>query len=141
MWDINVCKKTDEGYPRILRGVKAAPEILYYAGDISVCDNTVIAVIGKRDATERHLKIAKQIGVILAKNGITVLNGLAIGVDAYALEGAIEAKGKAIAVMPGGLDEVYPKTNKKLAERILENGGCLISEYPNGMRPQKYSYV
>ncbi len=73
----------------------------------------VIAVVGKRDATERYLKIAKLVGGVLANKGFTVLNGLAIGVDAYASEGAVEAKGKVVVVMPGGLDEVYPKSNQK----------------------------
>lgn len=141
MWEIRSCNKNDECYPRTLRDIKSAPDILYYVGDISACENIVIAVVGKRDATERYLKIAKKIGGILAKEGFTVLNGLAIGVDACASEGAVEAKGKVVAVMPGGLDEVYPKSNQKLAERIVETGGCLISEYSNGTRPQKYTFV
>lgn len=86
----------------------------------------VIAVIGKRDASARYLEIARRIGRILAQKGITVLNGLALGIDTAALEGAVELNGKAIAVMPGGLDEIYPKKNQELAERILKNGGCLI---------------
>lgn len=141
MWEIRSCNKNDECYPRVLRDIKSAPDILYYIGDISACESIVIAVVGKRNATERYLKIAKKIGGILAREGFTVLNGLAIGVDAYALEGAVEAKGKAVAVMPGGLDEIYPKANQKLAEKIVESGGCLISEYPNGTKPQKYTFV
>ncbi len=132
MWEIKSCKKTDECYPKVLRDLASAPEILYYVGDIGICNNMVIAVVGKREAEIRYLQIAKRIGELLAKEGCTVLNGLAVGIDAYALEGAVSANGKAVAVMPGGLDKVYPKSNGKLAERIVENGGCLISEYPNG---------
>ena len=120
MWEIQSCQKDDESYPKILRDIKTAPDILYYVGDISVCENNVIAVVGKRDAAERYLKIAKRIGEILAREGFTVLNGLAVGVDAYASEGAVEANGKVVAV---------------------QAGGCLISEYPNGTRPQKYTFV
>lgn len=141
MWEVKSCKKNDSCYPKHLRDLASAPEKLYYVGDIAVCENVVIAVIGKRDAQERYLHIARKIGELLAKEGCTVLNGLAIGCDAYALEGAIAARGKAVAVMPGGLDEIYPKSNKKLAEKIIENGGCLISEYPNGTKPQKYTFV
>lgn len=141
MWEIKSCHKNDECYPNALRYIKTAPDILYYIGDITACENVVIAVVGKRDATDRYLRIAKMIGEVLAKKGFTILNGLAIGVDTYALEGALEANGKVIAVMPGGLDEVYPKSNQKLAERIVENGGCLVSEYPNGTRPQKHTFV
>lgn len=141
MWEIQSCQKSDECYPKILRDIKAAPDILYYVGDISACENIVIAVVGKRNAAERYLKIAKRVGEILAREGFTVLNGLAVGVDAYASEGAVGANGKVVAVMPGGLDEVYPKSNRKLAEKIVQAGGCLISEYPNGTRPQKYTFV
>ena len=141
MWEIKSCKKNDGCYPKRLCDLTSAPEILYYIGDITACENIVIAVIGKRSAQDRYLQIAHRIGKLLAENGCTVLNGLAVGCDTHALEGAIAAKGKAVAVMPGGLDEIYPKSNKKLAEKIIESGGCLISEYPNGTKPQKYTFV
>ena len=70
-------------------------------GDISACENVVVAVVGRRDADERYLQIARRIGEMLAKKGCTVLNGLAVGCDAKALEGAVVAKGKAVAVMLG----------------------------------------
>ncbi|MBR4733333.1 MAG: DNA-protecting protein DprA [Lachnospiraceae bacterium] len=141
MWEICSCQKDDEIYPKGFREIKSAPKLLYYKGDITICNDMVIAVIGKRDASARYLEIARRIGRILAQKGITVLNGLALGIDTAALEGVVELNGKAIAVMPGGLDEIYPKKNQELAERILKNGGCLISEYPQGTKPQRYSFV
>lgn len=141
MWEIKSCNKNDVHYPYSLRNLPSAPDILYYIGDITICENKIIAVIGKRDAQERYLKIAYRIGDLLAQEGYTVLNGLAIGCDTYALKGAVASNGKVIAVMPGGLDEIYPKSNKKLAEKIIENGGCIISEYPTGSKPQKYTFV
>lgn len=141
MWEIKSCKKTDGEYPKSMKSLPSAPNILYYVGNIDICNDLVIAVVGKRDATQRYLSIAKRVGEILAQRGYTVLNGLAVGVDTHALEGAVNARGKVVAVMPGGLDEIYPKSNKELAERIVENGGCLISEYPNGTKPQKYTFV
>lgn len=141
MWNIKSCKKTDMCYPKSLCDITSAPDILYYVGDISACENVVVAVVGRRDADERYLQIARSIGGMLAKKGCMVLNGLAIGCDANALEGAIEANGKVVAVMPSGLDEIYPKSNQKLAERIVASGGCLISEYPSGTKPQRYMYV
>ncbi len=141
MWEIKSCKKSDMCYPKHLRDLATAPEVLYYVGDIGACENMVIAVIGKREAEERYLRIARKIGEMLAKEGCTVLNGLAIGCDTQALEGAVAANGKVVAVMPGGLDEIYPKSNVKLAEKIVQNGGCLISEYPNGTKPQRYTFV
>ena len=141
MWEIKSCKKDDACYPKHMRDMASAPEVLYYVGDIEACENVVIAVIGKRDARERYLRIAHKVGELLAKEGCTVLNGLALGCDAHALEGAVAANGKAIAVMPGGLDEIYPKSNRKLAKKIVESGGCLISEYPSGTKPQRYTFV
>jgi DNA processing protein len=141
MWKIKSCNKADSCYPTHLKNQDSAPKILYYVGDISACESIVVAVVGKRDAKERYLQIAHRIGEMLAKEGCTVLNGLAIGCDAQALEGAVAANGKVVAVMAGGLDEVYPRSNQRLAEKIVENGGCLISEYPSGMRPQKYMFV
>jgi DNA processing protein len=141
MWEVKSCGKSDVYYPERLKKMDSAPEILYYVGDISACENIVIAVVGKREATARYLDIAHRTGKMLAQQGCTVLNGLAVGCDAQALEGAVEAKGKVVAVLPGGLDEVYPKSNQKLAEKIVRSGGCLISEYPNGTRPQKYTFV
>lgn len=141
MLEIKECKKTDTIYPESLRELSSAPDILYYVGDISILAETVVAVVGKRDANERYLKIARKIGEVLAEKGYTVLNGLAVGCDTKALEGAVAAQGKAVAVLPGRLDKIYPKSNEKLAEQIVMNGGCLISEYPCGMRPQKYTFV
>jgi DNA processing protein len=73
--------------------------------------------------------------------GITVVNGLALGCDTYALKGALSVGGKCIAVMPCGLDQIVPKSNYYLARTILENGGLLISEYPIGTKLEKYMYV
>jgi DNA processing protein len=141
MWEVKSCRKMEDCYPAVLKELKSAPEVLYYVGDISVCNHMVIAVIGKRSAEERYRYIAKKIGAVLAREGCTVLNGLAQGIDAYALEGAVSANGKTVAVMPRGLDMIYPKANTELAERIIASGGCLISEYPNGTSPQKHMFV
>jgi DNA processing protein len=141
MWKIESCRRTDECYPKSLKDVASTPNVLYYVGDISVCDDAVIAVIGKRSAEERYLQIAKRIGSFLAREGYTVLNGLAVGIDTSALEGAVAANGKTVAVMPCGLDVIYPKSNQKLAETIVESGGCLVSEYPPETKPQKYMFL
>jgi DNA processing protein len=73
--------------------------------------------------------------------GITIVNGLALGCDTYALKGALSIGGKCIAVMPCSLDQIVPKSNYRLASTILENGGLLISEYPTGTKLEKYMYV
>lgn len=85
--------------------------------------------------------MAYETGCILAKRKITLVNGLALGCDAEAIKGALSEGGKCIAVMPCGLEQVQPRSNYRLAEQILEKGGCMISEYPVGSSIQKYRYV
>jgi len=121
--------------------VKGAPDYLYYRGDISLLKENVVAVIGSREISEWGKAVTKNISRALCRRGKTVLNGLALGCDAVALKEALDCGGKAVAVMPCGLDEVYPKTNRELAEELLEKGGCLVSEYPAGVRPRKESFV
>lgn len=117
------------------------PNVLYYRGDIALLQSSVVAVIGSRDISERGKVISRNISRALCKRNKTVLNGLALGCDAEALEEVVNYGGKGIAVMPCGLDQIYPKTNQVLAEKILENGGCLVSEYPVGIKPRKENFV
>lgn len=121
--------------------VKGVPDCLYYRGDISLLKEDVVAVIGSRDISEWGKAVTRNISRALCRRGKTVLNGLALGCDAVALKEALDCGGKAVAIMPCGLDAIYPKTNWKLAEELLEKGGCLVSEYPAGIRPRKESFV
>lgn len=118
-----------------------APDCLYYRGDIFLLKEDVVAVIGSREISEWGKAVTKNISRALCRRGKTILNGLALGCDAVALKEALDCGGKAVAVMPCGLDEIYPKTNRKLAEELLEKGGCLVSEYPPGVHPGKESFV
>ena len=124
-----------------LKGCKI--ENLYYRGDISLLQNQekIIALIGRRNADADMLRNAKRCGKILAESGAVTLNGLAIGCDTAGLEGALTADGKCIAVMPCGLDYIYPKCNASLVENILKKGGCIVSEYGPGERPEKWKFV
>ncbi|WP_049960390.1 DNA processing protein DprA [Pseudobutyrivibrio sp. LB2011] len=114
---------------------------LYYLGDISLLDKDIVAVIGKREINSNERIIAKNTGRFLARHGYVVLNGLALGTDKAALEGAIEEHGKTIVIMAGGLDSIYPKSCTNLAFDILNNGGCIISTYPIGTKPNKIRFV
>lgn len=128
-------------YPKEMSKTNKKPR-LYYKGDITLVNrNKNIAVIGTRRVSENGRKIAYETGRILAEKQVTVVNGLALGCDAEAVRGALAAGGKCIAVMPCGLEQVQPKSNYGLAEKILNNGGCLISEYPVGNIIKKYQYV
>ena len=140
--DICCCSKTDSAYPKLLRKIKSCPDELFYAGDIGVINaQPCVAIIGSRKISANGMQVAYEYGRIAARNGFTVINGLAIGCDTQAILGALSENGKCVAVLPGGLDKIYPKSNLQLAERIVSGGGCLVSEYTEGVIPQKYSYV
>lgn len=101
----------------------------------------IIALIGRRNADADVLRNANRCGKILAESGAVTLNGLAVGCDTAGLEGALAYGGKCIVVMPCGLDYIYPKCNDSLVENILKNGGCIVSEYGPGERPEKWKFV
>ena len=124
-----------------LKGCKI--ENLYYRGDISLLQKPekIIALIGRRNADADVLRNANRCGKILAESGAVTLNGLAVGCDTAGLEGALAYSGKCIVVMPCGLDYIYPKCNDSLVENILKNGGCIVSEYGPGERPEKWKFV
>lgn len=138
---IKECILEDEFYPKKLKTISDAPKSLYYKGNISLLLDDVVAVIGKRDTSKRYAQMAYRIGSLLADDGYVVLNGLAIGCDTDAIKGALSKKGRVVAIMPCGLDRVYPSSNKELVQQILENDGCIISEYPKGVRPERYRFV
>ena len=131
----------DIEYPELLRGIADPPQVLYYKGDISILKNKSVAVVGSRVTSSENLQAAERFGVICANEGYVVVNGLALGCDTYALKGALKAHGKCVVVLPSGIDTVYPRDNKELADRILDSGGCIISEYPAEQEPQKYQFV
>ena len=139
--EIKYTKRGEKDYPKRLAGMENAPDKLYYLGDISLLNKNVVALIGKRDVSEKVMATAKRCGEILTERGAVVLNGLAIGCDTAGLEDALAAGGKCIAVMPCGLDYVYPKCNDALVRKILQHGGCIVSEYETGTRPERWRFV
>ena len=130
----------DRCYPEQLKCIYDAPKKLYVIGDKNILGNTGVAIIGCRDNTKYGELIAKNLGYNLAKNGINIISGLAKGIDSFAHIGAIYAKEKTIAVLGNGIGTVYPKENIKIAEKILEYGGCLISEYPPNTKIEKRNF-
>ena len=139
---IAICKRDEEQYPRILRQLSGMSPVLYYKGNIGILNQQKsIALIGTRTPSDAGKTLSYESGRRIGTANINLVNGLALGCDAEALKGALAAGGKCVAVMPCGLDEIIPKVNQRLAEEILEKGGCLISEYPPGTKVQKYSYV
>lgn len=131
--NVRLVMREDDGYPPLLRETARAPFGLYLAGAPDWKRPTV-AIVGTRKATGEGLKIARKIAEDLAAQGIVIASGLALGIDGAAHAGAIAsgARGATIAVLPCGLDDVYPKTHANLTNEIVRTGGSLVSEYPFG---------
>lgn len=134
----------DDGiYPALLREIFDPPITLYVQGAWEAClDEPTVAMVGSRRSSTYGQNTALMLARDLASRGITIISGLARGIDAAAHRGALEARGRTIAVMGTGLDQVYPRDHRKLAEEILEQGGALVSEFPLGTppAPQNFPY-
>ncbi len=142
IYEIKKCIPSDAHYPKALNDISKKPDCLYYIGDIDILNNKKsVAIIGSRDCSDEGRKLAYNAGIMAAEMGYVIVNGLAYGCDTEALLGALDKNGKCAVFLPGGLNSIYPKQNEKLAERIVETGGCIISEYVSYMKPQKYTFV
>lgn len=126
---ITVLSQKDAEYPSILDCDDKKPRFLFCKGDVSLLKSDCVAVVGTRKTTIGKA-LARKIGCELSKNGFTVVSGLALGIDTAGHEGALDNRGKTIAILAHGLHMIYPKTNTELADRILQQGGLLVSEYP-----------
>ena len=127
--DIQVLTRSADAYPRLLREIPDPPGILFFQGTLKAADALAIAVVGSRNATRYGVTQAQRIATGLAQAGITVVAGLARGIDAAAHRAAIAAGGRTLAVMGGGVLKMYPPEHAELAGEIREQG-CLISEMP-----------
>lgn len=141
MAEIKKISIEDKEYPLLLRKIKGAPKILYCRGEILPKENC-FAVVGARLCSSYGKQAALEIAGDLAEAGLTIVSGLAPGIDTFAHTAVVERKRRTIAVLGTGLDErsIYPQSNLKLAEKILETGGCLISEYPPGTRGTQFTF-
>ncbi len=126
--DINIITILDKDYPQNLRNIYDPPPVLYIQGHLRESDYNGIAIVGSRRASFYGLSMALRLSSELAEMGITVISGLARGIDTASHKGALQVQGRTIAVLGGGLLKLYPPENKKLAESIAENG-AVISEF------------
>jgi len=132
----------DDGYPVRLRETCNPPAILYVKGSTNgLHADRGLAVVGTREPTLYGKEVAKRSGRTAAEAGFVIVSGLAHGCDTYAHEGCLEGFGVGVAVMAHGLDKVYPAASRGLAERLLENGGCLTGEYPVGTGPVRSAFI
>lgn len=118
-------------YPRLLKEIPNPPSKIYVMGELPR-NQPSVAIVGTRKATAEGMELARKWARQLAASGAVVVSGLAMGIDAAAHEGTLGADGITVAVLACGLDSIYPRQNEKLAKRILESGGAIISEYPEG---------
>ncbi|WP_425467320.1 DNA-processing protein DprA [Rubellimicrobium roseum] len=132
----------DEGYPHRLRGIGDPPAVLFVKGDPTGLDAPrSLAVVGTREPTEFGSEVARRSGQSAAQAGFAIVSGLAHGCDTFGHEGCLEGNGVGVAVMAHGLDRIYPVSSRDLSVRLLETGGCLVSEYPLGMTPVRAAFA
>jgi len=125
----------DPAYPALLSEIPNPPPLLFVRGDTSILTHPQLAVVGSRNPTRGGLENARAFASHLARSGLGITSGLAIGIDGASHEGALDANGLTIAVAATGLDQVYPARHRKLADRIAASG-AIVSEFPIGSRPQ-----
>lgn len=131
----------DGSYPSLLREIADPPITLYVRGYWQAClEQPCVAVIGSRMCSTYGENASEMLSRDLASRGITVVSGLARGIDAAAHKGALQGKGRTVAVMGTGIDGIYPKENTRLVREILDNGGCLVSQFPLGTPPLKDNF-
>lgn len=137
--DIHLILQEEKGFPPLLKEIPYPPHALYYKGNFKT--ESVVAVVGTRKASKTSLLASAEISKNLSRLGVSIVSGLALGVDSYAHKGALAGAGHTIAVLACGLDKIYPSANNSLAKQILENKGALISEYPIGTKPLKQFFI
>jgi DNA processing protein len=134
---IQVLTWQDAGYPALLREIDSSPPVLYLRGTLTAADQFALAVVGTRNASQYGKQATTRLVSELARGQVTIVSGLALGIDTQAHSTALDAGGRTLAVLACGLNVVYPMQNARLARRIVESGqGALISDYPPDMHPE-----
>ncbi len=137
--NVRVITWLDSDYPRRLKEIDQSPPVLFIRGTINVEDDWAVAVVGTRRVTPYGRQVADELGRFLAQNGVTVVSGLARGVDAIAHQAALQAGGRTFAVLGSGVDVIYPPEHRKLAAEVIRQG-ALISDYPVGTQPDGINF-
>lgn len=142
MNDIKIVKIDEKEYPEELKKIKNPPPILYYRGVLPKPEEKCLAIVGTRRCSPYGQQVAQKISENLTENNVTIISGLAPGIDTFSHKAVVDKKGRTIAVLGTGLDEksIYPQINLDLSKKIIDNGGCLISELPEGTKGSKFSF-
>lgn len=136
---IKVITWDDKDYPRRLREIDQPPPVLYVRGELLLEDEWAVAVVGTRRVTSYGRQVAEQVATALAQSGVTVVSGLAHGVDAIAHQAALNAGGRSMAVLGCGVDFIYPPDHRRLAEKMMTHG-ALLSDYAPGTPPEGVNF-
>lgn len=134
-----VTLKSDK-YPKLLKETLSPPIALYCKGNVDLLKTTCVAIVGTRRASKYGKEITYKFAFEIANAGLTVVSGLADGVDSQAHKATLDAKGKTIAVLGSGINNCYPATNQPLYDRIVENGGLIVSEYKPNDKVMPYHF-
>ncbi|PIT87636.1 MAG: DNA-protecting protein DprA [Candidatus Magasanikbacteria bacterium CG10_big_fil_rev_8_21_14_0_10_40_10] len=131
----------DKNYPALLKQIFDPPQKIYYRGNLKICGQPCLAVVGSRKFTAYGQSVCEKI-IAELNNTAVIISGLAYGIDAIAHRSALEQGGLTIAVLGSGVDQstIYPAGHRHLAEKIIQHGGLIMSEYPAGFAPTKYSF-
>ncbi|MGD8744222.1 MAG: DNA-processing protein DprA, partial [Candidatus Woesebacteria bacterium] len=127
----------DGNYPANLKGLMDAPCVLFYRGGLKDSDEKSVAIVGSRKMSMYGREVTDRFAKELAGSGITIVSGLAFGVDTQAHKSALAVEGRCIAVLASGVDNITPRTNEWIGTSIIDSGGAVVSEYPPGTQPQR----
>lgn len=139
---IKVLTIDDPAYPKLLKQIYDPPFILYYQGDLSAFNDFMLAVVGTRKYTGYGKQVTEKLVKGLVANNLTIVSGLATGIDTLAHSAAVDAGGRTVAVLASGLDRqnIYPSQNRYLADKIASRGGLILSEYPLGVMSLRHHF-
>jgi DNA processing protein len=137
--DIHILTWNDELYPPHLKEVDQPPPVLYMRGAMTLEDHWAVALVGTRQVTSYGRQVTEELATVLAQSGVTVVSGLARGVDAVAHSAALKAGGRTLAVLGSGVDKIYPPEHRQMAEKIMAQG-ALISDYAPGTPPDASNF-
>ena len=138
--NVRIITDLDADYPPQLREIASPPLALYAVGNVSALSKPGVSIVGTRKATSYGRETATSFAAGLVRAGWVVFSGLATGIDAAAHAGALAGGGLTVGVLGGALDMFYPESNRSLARRMVENGGCVVSEFPFGRRPDAQTF-
>ncbi len=141
--DVRLLFPADEDYPPLLKEIHQAPSVLYVRGNAATLSLPQLAIVGSRKATPAGIRVCETLAETLARGGLTVTSGLALGIDAAAHRGALASTrrdGPTVAVFGAAVDVIYPRRHRELAQQILDSGGALVSTLALGTRAHRYHF-